>query len=979
MKSISFLLCRTIIMLFWLCVVNITIRANGSIVETNEQLRHIFEYTAHPTDFLYDRSAHILDEYYFGTCCSIPTNSDKWFYAYSEMYNSAKDTTRMKSAKEIASHSLLYSADTIPFGIMDYMFCRLRPHIFEDSRDEFFSYDVEHNRIYLPEAFSSMEKGNLVYYVDTFFMASPLLDNSESLTPTFQIGDFLFSDPTSMRQYVNGDFELQIDWGNGNGKQIIKLAEEQNFTIMYPHAGRYTISVFVYYQKKLIKQSLSTINIRNDINQTLLEEQHIVCREQTLYKENGLQVFEYTSEKERNHHNEKIIFVLSGYNPTSLIKKTPHSATQLYQKYIVNGNLQSLLSFDYKFVIIDWMYPNADIRDNARRFAELLNTYIKERNNNEEFVIVGHSMGCLIGRYALLRMEEDGNDSWALYPQEKHFTRLFISNDGPHQGVNIPMSLQCIYGDALGENGYLRDFADFLSVNRVLTIDYAHAGLSGVSVKQMLNRHYETAERVDEITYAYSAHPLFYGFFEDLRNHGNYPKLCKMVALTNGSLDGKGQENMYYDSSAGEFRAYPKSIRQANDQILFMRNQFCFRILGLKYMSDVSVDVRSNPLGSGLLFDMTYTRCKPKLKVYWFGIRVDYTENKYSYSRRGEKLLPYCVSAGGNEYLSRNYANSSWGFFFNLSVFGLDLSSTQGNTFAVNTYAGIPWLFDLSDHFVLHTDGLGFNFVPVNSAIDFSSFDSAEYVTDFSKMDVQQVIEKTPFDVVIGRYGYVEKRYAYNGNHEAIINPVLYDNQNNLWHYSFCEDVPRCLLNAEIGDEDIYLENRIQEWKAELAIPNHIVVSPNMAPYYLYASDNISTSVVKYANPYIRALSDKREYISCCDIQCISNEYPQSNGNAFLLHNYAFDYDYTCNILHQLPRLRTRTIPKFQNVPNEYVTKNQNHICHCLIYTVYGVYVGEGMYDMDCEKLISDNVKSNGIYILSIMDEQRKYSVKILM
>ncbi|GEM_PF-5464103 len=60
MKSISFLLCRTIIMLFWLCVVNITIRANGSIVETNEQLRHIFEYTAHPTDFLYDRIGRLI-------------------------------------------------------------------------------------------------------------------------------------------------------------------------------------------------------------------------------------------------------------------------------------------------------------------------------------------------------------------------------------------------------------------------------------------------------------------------------------------------------------------------------------------------------------------------------------------------------------------------------------------------------------------------------------------------------------------------------------------------------------------------------------------------------------------------------------------------------------------------------------------------------------------------------------------------------
>ncbi|MEM0517275.1 T9SS type A sorting domain-containing protein [Aequorivita flava] len=75
--------------------------------------------------------------------------------------------------------------------------------------------------------------------------------------------------------------------------------------------------------------------------------------------------------------------------------------------------------------------------DYIQRNAMVLVAMIQQLNNdkvgNNELVVLGPSMGGLIGRYALSYMENNSLD-----PE----TRLYISFDSPHRGANIPISLQ---------------------------------------------------------------------------------------------------------------------------------------------------------------------------------------------------------------------------------------------------------------------------------------------------------------------------------------------------------------------------------------------------------------------------------------------------------------------------------------------------------------------------------------------------------
>lgn len=99
----------------------------GTITEANRQLRHIFKDLDHPTNFLYERSAHILEDEYFAEECQLVTDCDKWFYAYDEMYNSAKDRSVLQKPETIALEALEHSDYDVPLGIIDYKFCRFTP------------------------------------------------------------------------------------------------------------------------------------------------------------------------------------------------------------------------------------------------------------------------------------------------------------------------------------------------------------------------------------------------------------------------------------------------------------------------------------------------------------------------------------------------------------------------------------------------------------------------------------------------------------------------------------------------------------------------------------------------------------------------------------------------------------------------------------------------------------------------------------
>ena len=102
--------------------------------------------------------------------------------------------------------------------------------------------------------------------------------------------------------------------------------------------------------------------------------------------------------------------------------------------YLNSFNIKSAPSNKFEVVYIDWYDSDADIRANAElleRIIEYVNRHKKYYSNSS--VLIGFSMGGLIARYALCKMEQE--HKW-------HNVSTYVSYDSPHWGANIPLGAQ---------------------------------------------------------------------------------------------------------------------------------------------------------------------------------------------------------------------------------------------------------------------------------------------------------------------------------------------------------------------------------------------------------------------------------------------------------------------------------------------------------------------------------------------------------
>lgn len=810
---------RILLFSLWGCCA-IGLFANDSTT-WNALLQQLFVDLSHPTNFLYDRSIHVLEEEYFSNDCELVTDYNKWYYAYDEMYNSAKDTSLLLSPDQVVELAYIHARDTLQMGIIDLEFARLK----EDAltSDIYFDLSVEEGKLLdrararsinneAPADPSQMNP----YTIHNIFMVSPTLPSTATLNPVFCFNEMAFISDSILRQYIDGDLQLFIDFGNGDGSQEIHLYDNPQINVLYPDTGTYTIEAQVFLNGVPVKRSSSSIFVDNGLTAEDLDELGIVTRDGVTI--GGLNIFEFSSNCSNFATTEKIIFIASGYNPLSFSKKWgERDALHLYEKYVIEGKLQNLISLGYRIVIVDWDDPNDDIRNNAARFRDLLNYYICLEENQEQFVVIGESMGCLVARYALTRMEDDWQSD--CFPGKRHNTRLFISNDGPHQGANIPLSLQFLYNKAFRDGGPLMGIVEFLNSFTKNKLNFQSTLLKGTSVKQMLNAYHG-------INFGLGPHPLFYEFFEDLASHGNYPQFCKNVALSNGTLDGLNQAQSVNNN--GSFVEYPEIGRSANDYLIRFNNKFWFQILGLKFSSEILMHLQTNPEGNGTISKMGIIKRRPRLEIGWFYIRIGEDIIETNDTQIGLNSRPYCVSPGGYCGAFENERSLSYGIL----------------------YCGIPWVLNFGIESVLYTDGFGFCLIPVASALDYNT---SELNLNYSEISNLELMENTPFDVIMGRTGY--NGFTYNENHENLINPVLLSSETYDPLYYTESQARERLLNAEIGDMDLYLENAVLDYRASISVVNNVYLG--RAPYYEYPSNDM-TSI---AHPYIKAVSKEVDYV----------------------------------------------------------------------------------------------------------------------
>ena len=161
-------------------VFNFSKAEEGPISDANQQLRVMFSQLDHPTNFLYERTAHILNEAYFSTNCSITVDHSKWYFAYQEMYNSAKDQTQLLSPDSVVGFAYNYGRDTVSVGIMDFSFCKLISGVL--SGHDYFDFDTI-TGILTRRRYEYSWHQTYPYTQGEIFMVAPIVESTHTSSP----------------------------------------------------------------------------------------------------------------------------------------------------------------------------------------------------------------------------------------------------------------------------------------------------------------------------------------------------------------------------------------------------------------------------------------------------------------------------------------------------------------------------------------------------------------------------------------------------------------------------------------------------------------------------------------------------------------------------------------------------------------------------------------------------------------------------
>lgn len=780
--------------------------APSPITDANNQLRHLFEYIPNPNSpsvkFFYQLGAHIIDSAYFDTQCSLTTDCDTWFYAYKELRWCAYDTTWMESDTSVFQRAYDVYSDTITFGIIDWRYNTLMPESLYDG----WYFDYDDTNIQLSPRSNYFD----AYLIGEIFMSSPLVASSQTSSPVFKIDpSFVFAD-LQFFDYLNSLFyKLYIDFDDGHGPQQINLSTTTYHPISYSTPGYHVL-------KTTIRQANDTSVILKSSNSGFLVSSTPAssgdCTDLS-YLFPGLRVYQFDPLCLNDNTDEKIIFILSGYNPKSVFKTHVRNSATLYNDYVVKGNREILRQFGYTFVLVEWENANRAIETNAGFVMNLIEYYKCHKYGDEQFVLIGESMGALVGRYALTYMESQ----YYVSPNDcclntKHNVRLFISNDGPHLGANLPISVQEFLASIDEDSDFMMYVNDFTNAISQKTIDADVLALNSTSVRQMLIYHYST-----ENNGTYTAHIDHSDFLDALDDIGGYPHLCKNVALSNGSLLGYNQQRCYNPSDAGSFR-------HPNDTLLNLDLELGFKVLGFQLTSYFGTLLCTNPnYVYGPLLKVRIVTEYALISMLLGGIKITAVETTHvNISKSGYGLEPYCVSAGGAVWLPESgYIGATHNMA--LGILGLMLKpnglaaagyyvSSSGQLF-IGGALGIPWLGGIYGSLAVYTSGLGFCLVPVQSAFCYDP-GNWDLDKDYTVLTTTTMFSNTFFDVLSG---IPEKDDAarFNGIHTNYRNEV-FTNQlstNECYYYQYekdgvCDDkVESRILNREVGDEELFIDN----------------------------------------------------------------------------------------------------------------------------------------------------------------------------
>ncbi len=260
----------------------------------------------------------------------------------------------------------------------------------------------------------------------------------------------------------------------------------------------------------------------------------------------------------------------------------------------------------YDLIFVDWNREKNDQgRDYIQRNAYLLEAIIKKVNDmksanvsSEQNIVIGFSMGGVIGKYALLDMEKDNPTA----ANGGHDARLFIAYDAPLKGANI----------SLGTQHFLRHLSEYhigFTSLRTFTkkLQTSFDVIHSPAATQML-----IYQANDVNPYAPATHLNFQNELEHQGMNGDGAlQKCIFKAISNGSVTGKQQFN------AGDVMFFGHAsllqLADLNPFVSFYAQSYLNLNFFVAIDLDATVVINSLPVqgGVGVIYDgyiKSYTR-----------------------------------------------------------------------------------------------------------------------------------------------------------------------------------------------------------------------------------------------------------------------------------------------------------------------------------------------------------------------------------
>ncbi|WP_392671937.1 esterase/lipase family protein [Streptomyces sp. LN785] len=161
----------------------------------------------------------------------------------------------------------------------------------------------------------------------------------------------------------------------------------------------------------------------------------------------------------------------------------------------------------YDVIIVGFDERSASILDNSRVAREAIMRAIAQRTGDAPLKVGGFSMGGLVTRHALAKMESEQID---------HQTDLYFSYDSPHRGAWIPIALQAFAH-------YIRDLDSRFSDQ-----------INSPAAQQLLWRHIPEWDSTPEQSQQRTA------FLQEMERIGEWPMRPRKIAVANGVGTGAG-------------------------------------------------------------------------------------------------------------------------------------------------------------------------------------------------------------------------------------------------------------------------------------------------------------------------------------------------------------------------------------------------------------------------------------------------------